>query len=310
MNFRQQYSLMSVDQLDLNLLRVFAGILREGSVTAAASAMHLSQPAMSNALARLRKRFDDVLFVRTPKGMEPTPFAKLLAEPIQHALALIDGALVKDRRFDPATTDRVFRFHMSDIGEMVFLPPLLERLALHAPGIRVEVNALPSPALHDALTSGELDLAVGFLPELGRPLRSAALFRDPYMALIRADHPGIGARLTKRAFAAAQHCLVQSIGSGHSVIEEALRANGLERRIALRVPHFTVVPMILARTDLVVSVPSRVARVFESSGRFRALPLPVAVPRADVRLHWHERFEHDAGNIWMRALLLELYASS
>ncbi|MEO7404683.1 MAG: LysR family transcriptional regulator [Burkholderiales bacterium] len=298
---------MDFGDLDLNLLRVFDAVLRERSVTAAGTAMSLSQPAMSNALARLRRHFDDALLVRTAGGMQPTALAKELAPPIRQALALIESAVVRERGFDPTVSDRTFRFHMSDIGEMVFLPPILELAQREAPNVRMEVSAMAESALADAMAAGEIDLAMGFLPRLTGPIRATPLFSDPYFALVRADHPRIGARFTRAAFESASHCLVQSIGSGHGVIEEALRRHGLEQRIALRLPHFTVVPMILERTDLVVSVPARVARIFASMGRFRALPLPVPVPHAEVKLHWHERFDQDPGSRWLRERIIALH---
>lgn len=299
---------MNPAELDLNLLRTFDMVLKERSVTAAGAALGLTQPAVSNALGRLRKLFGDPLFVRTPEGMQPTPLAQEIAVPIRQALALIDATVARDRGFDPATSTRTFRFYMSDIGEMAFLPLLLERIRATAPGIRVETRTMEQGGLPDALLAGEIDFGVGFLPSLGPPLRDAPLFRDPYMALVRADHPRIGRTLSRREFAEASHALVQSIGSGHRVVEEALRAHDLERRIVLRVPHFTVVPMILARTDLVVSVPARIALLFQSTGAFRALPLPVPVPEADVRIYWHERFEQDPASRWMRELVVALHS--
>jgi DNA-binding transcriptional LysR family regulator len=139
-------------------------------------------------------------------------------------------------------------------------------------------------------------------------VRNVPLFRDPYVCMMRADHPRIGSAFPRKLFLEASHALVSSIGAGHRVVEETLLAHGLNRRIALRVPHFMVVPMILERTDLVVTVPSRVARVFERMGRFKTLKPPVGLPPADVRVHWHERYDQDPGNRWLRAVLLELYA--
>jgi DNA-binding transcriptional LysR family regulator len=191
---------------------------------------------------------------------------------------------------------------------MVFLPPLLERLQRDAPGVRVETVSMEEARLPEALAAGELDLAVGFLPGLRAPVRSRPLFSDPYVCLMRADHPATGARLTRHAFLAASHALVTSIGSGHRVIADSLFAAGGTRSVVLRVPHFTVVPMILERTDLIVTVPSRVARIFEGLGRYRTLPPPIRIPRAEVKVHWHERFAQDAGNRWMRALVVELHA--
>jgi DNA-binding transcriptional LysR family regulator len=298
---------MNLNDVDLNLVRVFDAVLRRRSVTGAGAELGLSQAGVSNALGRLRRLFGDPLFVRTPRGMDPTPYAKSIAESLRRALGLIETTLAGHAEFDAASTERTFRFHMSDIGEMVFLPPLLEHVHRHAPGVRIETRATPQEEIEGALALGELDLAVGFLPGLQPPIRSALLFPDRYVCMMRADHPRIGKTFPRRLFLEASHALVASIGAGHRVVEETLLAHGLNRRIALRVPHFMVVPMILERTDLVVTVPSRVARVFERMGRFKTLTPPVAIPPADVRVHWHERFDRDPGNRWLRGLVLELY---
>ena len=296
---------MNVRDVDLNLLRVFEAVLRERGVTPAAAGLGLTQPAVSNALARLRSLLGDPLFVRTPKGMDATPFARELAEPVRQALALLDAALAHGPGFDPASATRAFRFYMSDLGQIEFLPPLIERVQRAAAGVRLEAVALEVEDIADALATGALELAVGFLPGLGPPVRRRALFRDPYLCLMRADHP-IKA-LTKRRFLDAAHALVTYRG-GHRVVEEALERAGLAQRIALRLPHFTVVPMVLERTDLICTLPARVARVFERRGKLKSLPPPVPIPVADVAVHWHERFEADQGNRWLREQIVELFA--
>jgi DNA-binding transcriptional LysR family regulator len=297
---------MNVQALDLNLLRVFDAVLRDRSVTSAAKHLGLTQPAVSNALARLRAQFEDMLFVRTPTGMDATPFARELSEPVRQALALLESAMAHGPGFDPATSTRAFRFYMSDLGQIEFLPPLVERARRVAPGVRLEAVSLEVEDIGDALAAGALDLAVGFLPGLGPPVRRQPLFRDPYVCLMRADHPDIGRKLTKKQFLAASHALVSYKG-GHRIIEEALERAGLARKIALRVPHFTVVPMVLERSDLILILPSKVARVYERQGRFKFLPLPVPIPPADVAAHWHERFERDPGNRWLREMIMELF---
>src|SRR5882724_1528345 len=296
---------MNVRDVDLNLLRVFDAVLHEGTVTAAAGRLHLTQPAVSNALARLRAVFGDPLFVRTASGMEATPFARGVAEPVRQALALLETALAHGPGFDPATATRAFRFYMSDLGQIEFLPPLIERIQKQAPGVRLEAVALEVEDIAAALAAGSLDLAVGFLPALGPPVRRRALFRDPYLCLMRADHPIQS--LTKKKFAEASHALVSYRG-GHRVIEEALERAGLARKIALRVPHFTVVPMVLERTDLILTLPARVARVFERRGKLKCLPPPVPIPQAEVAVHWHERFEADPGNRWLREQVIDLFS--
>jgi DNA-binding transcriptional LysR family regulator len=293
---------MNVHDIDLNLLRVFDAVLHEKGVTPAAARLGLTQPAVSNALARLRKILGDALFVRTPRGMDATPFARELAEPVRQALALLESALAHGPGFDPATATRAFRFYMSDLGQIEFLPPLVQR---DAPAVRLEAIALEVEDIADALAAGGLDLAVGFLPGLGAPVRRQALFKDPYLCLMREDHPT--ETLTKKRFLEASHALVTYRG-GHRVIEEAMERAGVARRIALRVPHFTVVPMVLERTDLILTLPARVARVFERRGKLKALPPPVPIPQAEVAVHWHERFEADPGNRWLRGLMVELYS--
>jgi DNA-binding transcriptional LysR family regulator len=297
---------MNVADLNLNLLRVFDAVLHERTVTAAAARLRLTQPAVSNALGRLRSLFGDPLFVRTANGMEATPFAREVAEPIRQALALLETALAHGPGFDPASATRAFRFYMSDVGQVEFLPPLVERLQRVAPAVRLEAVAVDLEDIADALGSGALDVAVGFLPALGAPIARRALFRDPYLCLMRADHPI--ERLTKKRFLEASHALVTYRAGGHRVIEEALERAGVARRIALRVPHFTVVPMVLERTDLILTLPARVARLYERRGRFKALPPPVAIPQAEVSVYWHERFAADPGNAWLREQVAELFS--
>ena len=298
---------MNMIDLDLNLLRAFDAIAADGSVTAAGERLGLSQPAMSNALARLRQLFGDPLFVRTPRGMRPTPFAQQLAQPVREALRLIQGALQQHAGFDPRSSGNTFRLFMSDIGEMVFLPGLLERIEHDAPGVKIEVVRIPIKDVHAALEAGEIDLAVGFLPGLTTGMRAQPLFREHYVCMLRADHPGIGAKISAKQFREAAHVLVSYAGTGHQVIEETLLAEGLSERIAVRVPHFLVVPMILARTDLIVTVPSRVAAIFAQPGNFKVLKLPVDMPSFEVRLHWHERYHQDPANRWLREVMTELY---
>lgn len=299
---------MDLNDLDLNLLHVFDAVLRERSVTRAGQRVGLSQPAMSNALARLRKLFGDPLFVRTPGGMSPTPCALRLADPVRQALDLLALTLREQAGFDPATSTRIFRFHMSDIGEVVFLPPLLERLKRDAPGARVETAQYPVGGIRESLETGKIDIALGFMPELGGGIAQRRLFRDRYVCLARKEHPVIRRTFTAAQFCAVRHVLIASSGTGHEVVERMLDAQGLSGSIALRVPHFMVVPMILARTDYVCTVPSQLAQAFRTMGSFRMHEVPLAIPTFDVRLLWHERFEQEPGNRWLREQLLELFA--
>jgi DNA-binding transcriptional LysR family regulator len=196
---------------------------------------------------------------------------------------------------------------MSDLGQIEFLPPLVERVQRLAPSVRLEAVALEVEDIAEALAAGALDLAVGFLPGLGPPVRRQPLFRDPYVCLMRAGHPALAKKFSRKAFLAASHALVAYRG-GHRVIEEALERAGVGRRVALRVPHFTVVPAVLERSDLVLTLPARVARVYERRAGLKSVPLPVSIQPAEVAAHWHERFEADPGGRWLREQVAALFA--
>src|SRR5688500_3110187 len=270
-------TVMNVHEIDLNLLRVFDAVLHEKGVTPAAVRLGLTQPAVSNALARLRKVFGDALFVRTPRGVDATPFARELAEPVRQALALLESALAHGPGFDPATPRRAFRFYMSDLGQIEFLPPLVERVQREAPGVRLEAVALEVDDIADALAAGALDVAIGFLPGLGAPVRRQPLFKDPYLCLMREDHPI--ASLTQKRFLEASHALVIYRG-GHRVIEEALERAG----------------------------PARLARVLERRQKITPLPPPVPIQADQVALLWHDRFAAAPGNRSLRQQVVELFA--
>jgi len=294
-------------RIDLNLLRVFDAVYETRSVTAAARRLGRTQPAVSNALARLRRAFTDPLFVRTPRGMEPTPAARSLAETVRGALGLLQAGFAARSGFDPTASRRSFQLQMSDIGEVYFLPPLVERLRSEAPGVGVEVVALPLEATAVALAGGELDLAIGFLPGLPPAVRSHRLFLDRYVCLLSAQHRLARRPLDRSGFARAAHALVASPTTGHQVVEEALAREGLLAQVRLRVPHFTVLPLVLERSDLLLVAPLRIARAFARERRLVVRPLPLRLPPADVAVHWHERFERDPGNRWLRELVVQLF---
>ncbi|WP_042886199.1 LysR family transcriptional regulator [Cupriavidus necator] len=294
-----------LNDIDLNLLRVFQVILEERSLTRAGHRLGLTQPAISYALGRLRALFDDPLFVRTPEGMLPTPTAQQLALPVGRAIASIREALRHAEQFDPESSERVFRLSMSDIGEQVFLPPLCERLQQLAPLLRLEVKQVPVAQVEEALRLGQLDFAVGNLPALKPLTRFEVLFREPYVCITR-KRPGLPARsLSSELFLELSHIEVAASESSHRNIDDALRAAGLQRRIVLQVPHFTVTPQILKGTDWMVTVPQRVAQIFNEGGQFAVYPLPVKIAEVEVTVHWHRSFDNDEGNRWLREQIIE-----
>ena len=294
---------------DLNLLPVFEALLRHGNVTRAAADVGLTQSAMSSALGRLRRQLGDPLFVNTRAGMLPTPRALELAPSLTDALATVRRALNGREAFDPRRTARSLRVYMTDVGETVLLPALMRHLNQESPQLRLETAQLPANELAVRMETGDIDLAVGYLPQLRDNIRRARLFEEHYVCLTRPDHPLArrGSPLTLKAFLSARHVLISSMGSGHQQLERALAEHGVQQNVALRVPHFVVVPLIVAGTDLVVSLPAHVADVWKGLVKTKVHPLPISIPSFDVSLYWHPRVENDSANRWLRDAMLQLF---
>ncbi len=302
---------MDLARLDLNLLRVFHQLLRDKRVSAVAQALGMSQPAVSSALGRLRASLGDELFLRTPRGMEPTPYAQQLAEPVALALDGLQQALTVRASFVPASSTRRFTLAMSDVGEMYFLPVLVDALAQAAPGVTLQVVSVTQPALKDDMASGRIDLALGLLPQLQAGFFQQALFRQPYVCLMRQGHPlATKPRLTPKALAAAEHVHVQAAGTGHGRVDAALAVQGLQRRFRLTVPHYVALGDVLGHSDLIATVPERFAlRVAQPFG-LALRPLPLAVEGSAIHQFWHGRLHRDPGHQWLRALVVRLFADA
>jgi DNA-binding transcriptional LysR family regulator len=299
---------MNLSSVDLNLLAAFDALAKERNVTLAANRLGLSQPAMSNALARLRRLFNDPLFVRTVAGMQPTPYAQQLQEPISRACELLDAALRIDAGFDPATTTRkAFNFYLSEIGEVVFLPKILLGLQKRAPGMVVKVSRVPENGPQAAMEAGEVDLAIGIFPGLKAGFYQQRLYGDRFVCIARRRPGQVRKSLSLEEYAGAAHAVVASTGTGHdTAVERILWKQRLHRRIAVTVPHFMALPTIVAQTDAIATIPARMAAALQGHANLEVLDTPVPFPRMEIRQHWHERYHHDAANRWLRELMVEL----
>lgn len=303
---------MDLARLDLNLLLVFHHLLREKRVSAVATVLGMSQPAVSSALGRLRSSLGDELFLRTQRGMEPTPYALQLAEPVATALDGLQQALNVRASFDPATSERSFTLAMTDVGEMYFLPVLMDALAGAAPGVTLNVVAVTSASLKDDMASGRTDLALGLLPQLQAGFFQQALFRQPYVCLMREGHPLAHAEgLTLSDFAQASHVRVMAAGTGHgridAAISETLEQQGLQRRIRLTVPNYVALGDVLGHSDLIATVPERFAQRVTSPFALTTRPLPLAVDGSAIHQFWHARLHKDPGHQWLRELVAQCF---
>ena len=297
----------TVKNLDLNLLIVFNELFKCGSVSSVASSINLTQPAVSNALRRLREALDDELFVKTSRGMVPTPLALQLAEPVAFALSTIQSALDQNSNFDLSTTTRTFNVAMSDIGEIYFIPILIKHLSEIAPNIRIRTFRTSGEDLKRKMEEGRIDLAVGLLPDLKSGFFQRRLFEQKYVCLRGADQ-AYGESLTLNEFLAAEHVAIDAIGTGHSEIEAILNRMGYSRRIVMHVPHFVAVGHILAASRLVATVPEKFAERCTAPFNLIAYPHPVDLPSVKINLFWHARFHKEAANQWLRSLFVDLFA--
>lgn len=294
---------MDLTKLDLNLLVAFDALLGEQSVTRAARRLGLSQPAMSSTLGRLRRLIGDPVLVRTRARMVPTPRAMELVGPVREILRQVEVALSAPAPFDPARTKRRFQIATNDYVEVVLLPMLVRALARDAPGIDLDVRPLGTEYPDDALQTGKLDLAIGFAYNAPAELHSEILFEDRFICAARRDHPGIASRLTPRQYADLPHVMVSPSGGVTGVVDNALALHGLERRVAVTLPHFAVAPHVVAQSDCIVTLAERVARRFADILPLRLLEPPIGLPGFRIAMAWHERNAVDPAQQWLRERL-------
>ncbi len=300
---------MELSEIDLNLLVLFNHLMVERRVSKVAENMGLTQPAVSNALARLRRTFGDELFLRTPSGMVPTPFAEQLSEPVGYALGMIHSGLNQRAEFAPATLKRTITLGMTDIGEIVFLPTLLEYLAREAPGVTLNTVRNHATNLRDDMEAGKVDLAIGLLPQLKAGFFQRRLFSQRYVCLFRKGHALDRPKLTLSDYKAAEHLVIVAAGTGHGKVDELIQKAGIERIVRLSVPHFVSVGHILQGTALVATVPERVAFKLTAPFGLTLRTHPVKLPEAPINVFWHAKVHREPANQWLRRVVFELFGA-
>jgi DNA-binding transcriptional LysR family regulator len=297
---------MQLKDIDLNLLRLFDAVYRQRNVSRAAESLELTQPAASHGLTRLRLLIKDPLFVRAAGGVQPTPKADRLAQAVRNALGTLEEALNESAEFDPQRSRRAFRIHMSDIGEGRFLPDLMVMLREYAPGVRVETMPLPREEITDALDSGRIDFAFGFLPTV-KEAQKVQLLKDQYIVLLRKGHPFTRGKRSGKALLEDLKQLEFVAVRTHADTLRILQLLNLEDRLRLTTEHFMVLPSIVRATDLAVVMPRNIARGFAQEGGYAIVEPPFPLRDFAVSLHWSKRFEADPGNRWLRKAIEGLF---
>ncbi|MBS0224408.1 MAG: LysR family transcriptional regulator [Proteobacteria bacterium] len=297
---------MNLRLVDLNLLVVFDALMSERHVTRAAHKINISQPAMSNALRRLRELFADELLVRTPTGMEPTPRALELIQPTQQALREVTRVFDNDVTFDPRRSDHAFRLRMGDIHGWMIMPGVMERLGQEAPGIGFDTIHLQPSATVAALETDEVDLAISTGLQHSTTIRSVPLYRDRLVCVFRSGHPVARLPMTLSNFLKLRHLKVAQSPVDTRFIDNDLARRKLRRNVVLNVQHWLSAPHIVRRSDLVTAMWERMARGINADGQLAIGKLPVGPGHTTFHLYWHRRYERHAAHKWMREVIVDV----
>lgn len=287
-----------IQKTDLNLIKVFLAIYEGGSVSEAARRLHLTQPSISYALNRLRKQTNNALFTRSREGMMPTLMADQLYPIFFKAITDIELALAFTKKFDPSNSNRLFKLALSDLGVVSFLPKIMQQLKKEAPSIRIEVVTSEVEEIENWFQRERIDAAVGNLSFLKNRFQSKKILDESYSCLLSAEHPRIQEQLSFEQFIQEKHVEVAQ-STGHLHISDILSQSQLESQIALKIPHYAVLPNIIVQSDLIACLPTRVARLYASQyNDLRVLPLPIEIPPFEVGLYWKNQLEEFSAQTW------------
>ena len=290
---------MNLRSLDLNLLPVLEAVYAERSLTRASETLRITQPAVSNALSRLRAHFEDPLFVREGRGVKPTAMAEALMPAVRDAMDRLRTGLEPRSVFEPSRSTRVFNISARDAGAYVMAPPLARRLERDAPGVRIAWSQLHRAGVSTELASGRLDLAIDVPDIRGADIEHAVLLTTPYVCVLAPDHPLAEKGLTPEAFFALRHIAVSSRREGRSLIEEMARAHGKRITPAQRLPHHMPALEVVRQTHLALVAPRPIA---ERSG-LALLDLPFDFAKPATVLYWHREYTEDPALSWLRGVI-------
>ena len=294
---------MNLSKVDLNLFIVFDAIYTEANLTRAGQIVGITQPAVSNALARLRETFNDPLFVRTAQGMVPTPMAQNIIGPVRNALQLLRVSVQESRIFNPLQANKTFRISMTDLIEAVILPPLFQRLRRQAPAVQIESFLAKRRETTKELAAGRIDFAVDAPLNTDPQVRHVKLLEDRYVCAMRKGHPLAKDKISLDDYLSLTHIHISSRRSGLGLVDLALGKMGIQRKIALRSQHYLMASQVMQQTDMAMTVPES----FAHRHGLHAVDLPVNdVPAQETHLYWHESTDQDPANRWMREQLIEL----
>jgi DNA-binding transcriptional LysR family regulator len=299
-----------ISTIDLNLFVVLDAIYGGGGVTRASEKLHLTQPAVSHALARLRELFGDPLFVRRGHAMIPTPLARTVIEPVRRSLRLLGGTLDETGRFDPTRARQRFTIGVRDMLESTALPALFRRMTDSAPEVDLAAVRVERRDLESALAAGTVDAAIDVSLGVPSDVRSRPIVVDRLVVVARKRHPAANGSLDLATYLAAGHVLVSSRRRGSGAEDAELAKLGLERRVRLRCQSYFAACRVVGETDLLLTMPERYARVLNQKTSNQILPMPLDSAPLTLHLYWHSTMDRDPANRWLRGQLVEAFRGS
>lgn len=291
---------------DLNLLPVFLALMEERSVTRAAERLGMTQPALSNALGRLRDMLQDPLFIRERYGMQPTEKAEALAPGIAAAVASLDELVLGQQGFDPAQAERLFTLAPNSYVEFVLVPGIVARLRERAPGIRLRLVPFGADLAETGVISGATAMVLGRITDPPDNLVVQPVMEDGLACVVRADHPQVRKRISPKQYEQLKHVNVLPPGRLRAGLFQALQRHGLRREVAISVTHFLAIPEIVAATDYCATLPRLICRHLARDARLKILAAPVDLGTFPVEMAWHVRYRHDPAHQWLRDLVIEV----
>ena len=301
---------MHLNRVDLNLLVVLDAIYTEGGITKAARKLHLTQPAISHALSRLREMFGDQLFERQGQAMAPTPLARGIIEPVRRSLRSLEITLNQVAKFDPASSRIKFTIGVRDVLEATLLPALMQRVEKQSPHIEIAAVRADRRELESELAMGSLDAAIDvLLLPLSENIRHTPIGMDPLVVVARKGHPSVGKKLDLQTYLKQEHILASSRRSGPGMEDMELARQGHQRNIRLRCQHYFAACSVVSKTDLILTMPETYARIASEQFNNQILPFPLALPAMDAHLYWHANVEEEPANAWLRQQVMEVFKS-
>jgi DNA-binding transcriptional LysR family regulator len=299
---------INLAKIDVNLLYLFKLLYEHRNIKKVSEILDVSQSAISHSMKRLKLCLGDQLFYRASSGLAPTPYAEEISKTIISCFDSIEQSINSNLNFEPLKSKRVFNVSMSDVGEVLFLPKLISHLATVAPDAAIEIVRCSSQNIQKEMELGNIDIAIGLLPELTTGFHQRRLFTQKYKLMLRKDHPLLCEKVTRDSILKYKHISISSKDTGHSIIEKYLQTNHIDRVVASRLTHFIAVPYVLGASDLIATVPEKLDDMTGAHFDVITIDHPLKLPEIQINIFWHARLHEDSANTWLRRLIFDLFS--